>query len=111
MTSGVDTKLPRRAIVLDKLGVVIALVLAAGLLLLPFAVFKPNRILLGDDRRTRLPVDDLRLHRLPVVEDVDGRERDEARHQHEPRDPRQRLAQRPARHPSDQSRRRKLRCG
>lgn len=50
MTQGVAAALPKPGISLDKLGVVIALVLAAAWLLLPFADFKPNRILPGEPR-------------------------------------------------------------
>lgn len=50
MTQGVAAALPKRDFSLDKLGVVIALVLAAAWLLLPFADFKPNRILPGEPR-------------------------------------------------------------
>lgn len=48
MTQGV-TRL-RPAFGVNKLGVIIALVLAAAWLLLPFATFKPNRILPGEPR-------------------------------------------------------------
>lgn len=50
MMQSVATVLPKRAVGLDKLGVVIALVLAAAWILLPFADFKPNRILPGEPR-------------------------------------------------------------
>jgi osmoprotectant transport system permease protein len=50
MTQRVATALRKRAVGLDKLGVVIALVLAGAWLLLPFADFKPNRILPGEPR-------------------------------------------------------------
>lgn len=50
MTQGVATALPIRGVRLDKLGVVLAIILAAAWLLLPFADFKPNRILPGEPR-------------------------------------------------------------
>ena len=50
MTQSVATAMPKRAVSLDKLGVVIALILAAAWLFLPFADFKPNRILPGEPR-------------------------------------------------------------
>lgn len=50
MRQGVATAWPKGGISLDKLGVVITLVLAAAWLLLPFADFKPNRILPGEPR-------------------------------------------------------------
>lgn len=48
MAQSVATALPKRAVALDKLGVVIALIIAAAWLFLPFADFKPNRILPGE---------------------------------------------------------------
>lgn len=50
MPQSVATALRKRAVGLDKLGVIIALVLATAWLLLPFADFKPNRILPGEPR-------------------------------------------------------------
>lgn len=50
MTQGVATALPNRGVRLDKLGVVLAVILVAAWLLLPFADFKPNRILPGEPR-------------------------------------------------------------
>lgn len=50
MMQGVATVLPKRAVGLDKLGIVIALALAGAWLVLPFVDFKPNRILPGVPR-------------------------------------------------------------
>ena len=50
MMQDVATALPKRPVGFDKLGVVIALVLATAILLLPFASFRPNRILPGEPR-------------------------------------------------------------
>ena len=50
MTRGFDSALPKRTIGFDKLGIFLALVLAGAWLLLPFADFKPNRILPGEPR-------------------------------------------------------------
>lgn len=50
MTQGVASALPKRVTGIDKLDVAIALILAAAWLLLPFADFKPNRILPGEPR-------------------------------------------------------------
>jgi len=50
MAQSVATALPKRAVAVDKLGVVIVLIIAAAWLFLPFADFKPNRILPGEPR-------------------------------------------------------------
>ncbi|MGN6100264.1 MAG: ABC transporter permease, partial [Devosia sp.] len=42
--------LPARRLAVDKLGLLIALLVAAGWLLLPFATFKANRIVQGQSR-------------------------------------------------------------
>lgn len=48
--SAADLRTPSRAIAVDKLGVVIALIVAWSALLAPFATFKPNRIVAGEAR-------------------------------------------------------------
>ena len=50
MAQSVATALPKRAAAVDKLGVVIAIIIAAAWIFLPFADFKPNRILPGEPR-------------------------------------------------------------
>lgn len=51
MASGIDTApAPRARVALDKLGVLLAALVAGGALALPFAVFRANRIVLGEPR-------------------------------------------------------------
>lgn len=51
MASGTDTAAaPRARVALDKLGVLLAALVAGGALALPFAAFRANRIVLGEPR-------------------------------------------------------------
>jgi osmoprotectant transport system permease protein len=50
MTAAALATRTARPAAIDKLGVLIALIVAVGWVLLPFATFKPNRILLGEAR-------------------------------------------------------------
>ena len=50
MAHGISTAAPPARLALDKLGVLLAALVAAGALALPFATFRANRIVLGEPR-------------------------------------------------------------